>query len=250
MLYSTGLRLGIIILASAIENVHSLLERLPVITVIVFGQQSVNIIGLKTSHIGHIQIDEFGTQIIMDRIEKFHLLQRRMAISFRIIHHRTRTQHIIQCVLFIVRIERSQFEHARQTNNGNRIVFGRRGHQIAAGRGNQTSIGQDGMGGQDDLVDPCHDGKDGIVVNDTCVDASGGQGVGCYMAFVLGRTFANEDGEFQAFFTGGFEELKTRRIKSMVKSECMEHNRSSLAYNHKRHNISPFRQLNFVHTLE
>ena len=54
-------------------------------------------------------------------------------------------------------------------------------------------------------------------MNDARVNASSGQGFGCFVALVVGRTFANEDGEFQVFFTGGFEELKKRGIQSKVK---------------------------------
>jgi hypothetical protein len=65
-------------LSSMLGNLNSswlydLFKRLPIVTMVVLCQESINVRRLKRSNVGDIQTDEFRRNIIVNRIDQLHL---------------------------------------------------------------------------------------------------------------------------------------------------------------------------------
>lgn len=134
---------------------------------IILRQQAINITGLKTANIGNIQMYQMRWYIVMDWIDQ---LKEVPGIAIGIGQDRSRSNEILQGILAFVRIHGTKLKHSCDDQNGYGMVLSGECNGMGAGMRNQPPVGEDGVGGQKDFVDPGHDGEGGSVVYDDGFD--------------------------------------------------------------------------------
>lgn len=121
---------------------------LPVVTVIVFGQQAIDKARLKGTDIGHVQTDKAGLDHIVQGMEDGNVFPQARFIIIMMVPSsgNRRTDQFLQGILTFVGITGGQLKETRDTEDGNGSVKGRQGRGQTTTGGDQTAVGQDGMG--------------------------------------------------------------------------------------------------------
>mmetsp|Transcript_3381 Transcript_3381/g.7090 ORF Transcript_3381/g.7090 Transcript_3381/m.7090 type:complete len:306 (-) Transcript_3381:8-925(-) len=193
------------ITAKTNENTTTSLKCLPIIPMIILRQQPINITRLKPPDISHVQIDQLRLDVIVHRIDELHLRQHRIPHE-SVIHHGRRTNEIVERVLPFVGVHGTEFEHSRDGDDGYGVLFGGEGNHVGTAGGYESSVRQNGMSRQQNLINSGHDGECGRIVNDRRIDPRLGQFLGHGMSSEMRGSLADDDLEFPLFGGCRFQE--------------------------------------------
>ena len=121
-------------------NIQSSFECLPIVAVVIFGKESVNIRWLESPDICHVQINQLGRDVIVDGVHELHLRKHRISHEAQV-HDRRRAYEIVERILPLVGVHGTEFEHARDGYHRNGVALGREGHHVGPAGGDQSAVG-------------------------------------------------------------------------------------------------------------